>query len=129
MATFDFDHGTPDYLASRLGAVGHEVLTTRRHGHTRAQDDEQLLTAFQLGRILVTHNERDFLLVHHAWRRWPIALGIEWPPHPGILVTPQPPQLVITRIAEEIDRLVRSGRSIANELYRLTSAGRWQRER
>jgi len=45
------------------------------------------------------------------------------------LVTPQPPQLVITRIAEEIDRLVRSGRSIANELYRLTSAGRWQRER
>ena len=129
MAVFYFDHGTADDVAAHLETEGHDVLTTLRHGRIRAPDDEQLLTAFQLGRILVTHNARDFVLVHHAWRLWPTALGIGWPAHPGILVIPQPPAITIARAADEIDKSVRSGRRIANELYHLAVPGGWRRER
>ena len=129
MDAFYFDHGVSEQMAALLDRKGHDILSTQDRGQTRASDDQQLLTAYQLGRILVTHNAGDFRLVHYAWRLWPGALGLEWPPHPGILVIPQPPELSIERAAEELDKFVRSGRRIVNELYRLRVPGGWQRER
>jgi len=129
LASFYLDNDVSSELTANLQARGHDVLHTRTSGRSRASDDEQLLTATQLRRILVTHNERDFLLVHHAWRRWPRALSVTWPPHPGILVIPQPPQFAVEHGAEQLDRLVRSGRTLTNELYRFRMISSWQRDR
>jgi hypothetical protein len=129
MAAFYVDNDVSDHLIPLLRASGHHVASTPDLGYARATDEQQLLTAFQMGRILLTHNASDFVLLHRAWRRWPIALGVNWPPHPGILVLPQPPGMTIARSARELGKFVRSSRPIANELYRLTTAGRWQRER
>ena len=76
VADFYFDHGTSGDIAALLRSVAHDVLTTARHGQIRATDERQLLTAYQLGRILVTHNARDFVLAHHAWRLWPTSTAI-----------------------------------------------------
>lgn len=34
----------------------------------------------------MTHNRRDFTLLHDAWTTWPAASGAALPAHPGILV-------------------------------------------
>lgn len=36
----------------------------------RASDDAHLSLAARSGWILVTHNAKDFILLHAAWRRW-----------------------------------------------------------
>lgn len=40
----------------------------------------------QEGRIFLTHNRKDFKLLHDAWLTWPSAFGVTFPPHPGILL-------------------------------------------
>lgn len=129
MASFYFDNDVADDLAELLRVRNHDVLTTREHGQSRATDDQQLLTATELGRILVSHNARDFILVHHAWRLWPRAFGVAWSQHPGIVVLPQPPTLSVDRAAIELDKFVRSGRRIGNALYHYRVTGGWRRER
>lgn len=129
MAAFYLDNDISDDVTGLLRSKRHDVLHTRRHGQSRATDDRQLLTAAELGRILVTHNARDFVLVHHARRLWPSTLGVAWPQHRGVLVVPQPADLPTRRLVEAIDRFVRSGRPLADELYRLTVHGGWQRQR
>lgn len=129
MAAFYLDNDVSDDLVGLLRAKKHDVLHTRPFGQARATDDRQLLTAFRLGRILVTHNARDFILVHHAWLLWPPALGVGWPRHFGVLIVPQPPDLSTHQVAEAIDRFVRAQRPLADELYRLTVPGGWQRQR
>lgn len=129
MAAFYLDNDVSNEAVGLLETKGHEVLHTRRHGQARATDDQQLLTALRLNRILVTHNARDFILVHRAWRLWPSAFGADWPQHPGILIIPQPADLPTPQAAVALDRFVRSGRPLLDRLYRLTTAGAWQRER
>ena len=73
-------------LAPLLRAAGHDAATTEELGQRGATDDEQLLTAVRETRTVVTHNRKDFLLLHDAWRRWPAAVGAVFPSHPGILV-------------------------------------------
>jgi hypothetical protein len=128
VSAFYLDNDVSNEVIGLLETKGHDVLHTRRHGQARASDDQQLLTALRLNRILVTHNAKDFGLVHRAWRLWPGAFGAEWPQHPGILVVPQPADLSTPRVAAP-DRFVRSGRPLLDQLYRLTAAGVWQRER
>lgn len=36
----------------------------------RASDDAHLSLTARSGWILVTHNAKDFILLHAAWRRW-----------------------------------------------------------
>ena len=66
MAYFYLDNDVARECADDLRAYGHDVITTRELSRARATDDEQLLFAAQQGRILFTHNWRDFLLLHDA---------------------------------------------------------------
>ena len=86
MARLYLDSDVSVRLAPLLRAAGHDTATTEELGQRRATDDKQLLTAVQEGRTVVTHNRKDFLLLHDAWRRWPTALGTQFPPHAGNLV-------------------------------------------
>ncbi len=82
------DHNVSLRLADRLRARGFHLTTTRELGLERAKDSKQLLVAAQRGWLLLTHNERDFVLLFDAWRRWADAWAVG-PRHAGIVVLPQ----------------------------------------
>lgn len=123
MARFYTDNDVPVALADRLRAEGHDATATRDMHLQRADDDAQLSLAAQRGWILVTHNRKDFRLLHDAWRRWGRDWGVT-PRHPGILIVPQ-------RSAEELIALVRDFLTLAlpleNELYEWSPAAGWSR--
>jgi hypothetical protein len=132
VAAFYLDSDIARDVAVLLQGEGHDVVTTRSIGLGAAPDDEQMLTAAEQGRIMVTHNGRDYSLLHGAWLRWSWAWQIT-PQHSGVLVIPQPRELPIPQAARELSRFVRSGRPLVNELYLRRTPGvrpaweRWRR--
>jgi len=75
-----------------------------------AGDDVHLTLAYENNWVLVTHNIRDFQLLHDAWRRWSALWGVNVS-HPGIIALE--PLSNAEQIADLIDQRVRSGASIA----------------
>jgi hypothetical protein len=102
MADLHLDNNVSLLLAQILRDAGHSVAAARDLGLAAATDDTQLLVAAQSGRILVTHNRKDFMLLHDAWRTWPRAFGLALPAHPGILALDQAPPTVLSRAIEEL---------------------------
>ena len=98
MASLYLDHNISLRLALPLRAAGHDVVTARDLGLTRLTDDAKLLSAVRVGRVLVTHNRRDFTLLHDAWLIWPAAFGLALPPHPGILVLDPAPRELLSAV-------------------------------
>jgi hypothetical protein len=80
------DHNVSIKLGTLLQQLGHDVVSTRDLGAGRLTDDVILLDAAKSHRMLVTHNRRDFVLLHDAWRGWPASFGVELPLHSGLLV-------------------------------------------
>jgi hypothetical protein len=113
VADFYLDEDVPNLLVSLLAGLGHPALSTRRAGNARAWDDEQLLFTSREERIFVTHNYRDYELLHSAWLRWSVAWGVAQQ-HPGILVIPQPPELSPLQAAHELSNFVSAGRPVRN---------------
>ncbi len=70
MAEFYLDHNVARELAEHLCHAGHAARTARDLGTERASDDAHLSLAARSGWILVTHNAKDFVLLHAAWHRW-----------------------------------------------------------
>ena len=102
MAQFHFDENTNYDIAVALMARGHDVVTSRDVGLDGHDDDEQLLAAATAGRILVTHNREDFILLHRTWQRWSRAWGATVA-HAGILIVPQDKGVPPDMAAREID--------------------------
>lgn len=98
MARLCLDHNTSQKLAPLLEREGHDVAVTRDVGGDQATDDALLLATTQLGRIFITHNRKDFKLLHDAWITWPAAFGMALPPHPGILLLNQGPPETLARV-------------------------------
>lgn len=71
-------------LAKALQQKGIDVLTTQEAGKKRLSDAEQLEFAVNTKRILLTHNKRDFILLHKNY----IFEGRE---HHGIILSDQRP--------------------------------------
>ncbi len=132
MARFHFDQNVALDVAVLVRHVGHDVVTTGEAGLLDADDDVHLLAAARAGRILVTHNRRDFRLLHRAWQRWTrdwrVLMG-----HAGILIIPQPPFWSFHQAAGELDVMgqrVDAGRALTNELreFRLGPPAEWRRD-
>lgn len=90
------------------------AVTAAQLGMHRASDGHHLLAAAQAGRILVTHNGKDFIAMQDAWMRWQHAWGVAVF-HAGVLIIPQmwkPPQS-----AREIVQFVGARSSLPNEIY------------
>ncbi len=88
MARFFLDNDFPLGVGDELQRLGHSVESARSTNREDRHDEDQLLYAATAGRILITHNRRDFLLLHDAWRRWTRAWTVERA-HAGILVLQQ----------------------------------------
>jgi hypothetical protein len=118
VAKFSTDANIPQSFAGFLRAGNHDVTTARQLGLTTAPDDKHLLEAAMAGRILITHDEEDFVLLHGAWRRWTSAWGIDrTAQHAGILVLPQISVSLHGWLVQNIERLLAARPSLANELH------------
>lgn len=104
--------------------LGHAVTTTDDLGLERATDELQLLTAAERGLILLTNNERDYVLLHDAWHRWSAAWGVA-PMHAGIIVPKQ--AWPFERATTEVGRLLDSGVDFTNALYQWHGVLGWIR--
>jgi hypothetical protein len=92
------DHNISMKLAPLLEREGHDVEITRDVGGARWTDDALFLATTQSGRIFITHNRKDFRLLHDAWMTWPAAFGLALPPHPGILLLDQSSPETLMRV-------------------------------
>ncbi len=125
MASLYTDHNVALPTATALRIVyGHDIVTARDLGLERADDAVHFLTAAQQGRILITHNAKDFVLLQEAWLLWSVAWGVA-PTHAGVLVIPHrwlPPQA-----AREIDAFLNDHliHTLTNRLYAWRSGVGW----
>lgn len=88
MATLYLDEDVPHHLGSLLEIAGHTVYTTHQLGRAETSDSNQLLFAATEAWTLVSHNRRDFELLHDAWVRWTNAWHLD-SQHHGILILSQ----------------------------------------
>lgn len=122
MTGFYLDHDVPTDLAVFLTGAGYPSVTVRQLGTRTSPDSFHLLEAARSGRVLVSHNKRDYILLNDAWLRWSREWSIR-PIHSGILLVPQ---ISTTRLFAAIIELLDSGPDLTNRIYRWTSAGRWE---
>ena len=71
-------------LSIALKQKGINVLTTQERGHKRLSDTEQLEFAVNSKRAILTHNKRDFILLHKKYL-------LESKEHYGIILSDQRP--------------------------------------
>lgn len=91
-----------------------------------AHDERILLTAATRALIVVTHNVKDFRLLHDAWLAWSQAWRVA-PIHTGILLIPDNHQWSPEQAAREIEALITQGVVVHNALYEWKTREGWQR--
>ncbi len=114
---FHIDQNVSPILKQHLSAYYDDpdcAKTATDLGLLRASDGHHLLLAAQAGRIFVTHNGDDFIMIQDAWVRWSRAWSVE-AMHAGILILPQAWQPL--RAAEEIAQFLGKRVSLPNEIY------------
>src|SRR5262245_59716247 len=83
-----------------------------------APDDKILFEAARLGRVVLTHDEEDFLLLDRAWRRWSSGWNVQpLPQHAGILLLPTIKVTLRGYVSQEIHHLLIARPSLANEVH------------
>lgn len=102
LADEDFDHR----VVARLRAYGHDVVTVMDLDQRGRSDAEQLATATEAGRILVTFNRADFHALHRA--------SVE---HAGIVTCSRDPDA--EALASRIHLAVEGSTTLAGELIRV----------
>lgn len=113
-------------LVVLLVALGHDVLTTQQVRRRGTGDEEQLVYASSLDRILLTRNGGDFKLLHRAWNHWTGVWSVQPPPiHAGLLVVPQVPVSEIERLARAIDAFVQGATPLVNRLHEWKAGRGW----
>lgn len=121
MVAFYLDNDVSARVGDLLTGYGHTVTLTRDLHQTRAHDEVQLLTALELQASLVTHNYKDFALLHRAWELWRARWHIaEF--HPSILVLLHGAEM---QSAHAITDLLSRGLPARSALYRHRSSGVW----
>lgn len=117
MAALYLDENVATELRALLDQRGHVVTTTVEARRAGVPDPHQLLHAAAQNSILVTHNRRDFRLLHTAWLVWGGAWGAR-NPHAGIVIIEQLRRPALDDFAALLDAFIgEQGREIANTLY------------
>lgn len=126
MAEYLLDHDVSRRFATLLIAHGQVAKSARDERLERSDDGAILLFAAQRSQVLLTHNGRDFWLLHRSWHRWAGAWQVTpFPRHAGIIVLPQrthlPPELLTPHVVELLGRQP----DLTNRLYEWTVARGW----
>jgi predicted nuclease of predicted toxin-antitoxin system len=125
MADLFLDADIDSVLVAPFEARGHSVQTTAQVSRHNATDIEQLLIATDLGRLLITHDRDDYLLLCRLWRALALRWGVSSETHAGVLIVPQAAQLPLPRIVSEIDGLIRSEPSLWGRVFRFDLKWGW----
>jgi predicted nuclease of predicted toxin-antitoxin system len=97
-------------LAANLRKAGYDCVSARQVGNAALDDESQMIFAANEGRVLVTHNIRDFAPIFERW--WHSDRC-----HPGIVVSQQIPlgelqrrimRLLDTVTADEMENNLRN---------------------
>ena len=64
---FYLDEDVPVQLAKAMRQRGIDVLTTQEAGVTESTDEQQVVFAVKQHRSILTHNKRDFVVIHKAY--------------------------------------------------------------
>ena len=129
MADLYFDADVRPSFRLLLEDRGHDVITTQELGRLPAPDAEQLVTATQLGRILVTHNGKDFRTLCQAWPTWRRVWGLEPAEHAGVIAIPQQTLLPLPQAARHVGRLLAQRGRVWNEVWFFDlRVGDWARQ-
>jgi hypothetical protein len=126
LAGFYLDNDVARELALELQELGHQAIHAHHVALDHARDFEQLLYAVAQNLILVTHNAKDYRLLHGAWIAWSSHHGATWT-HPGILIIPQA-RWTTAECAAELDQIVQSiqlDASLVNQILRWTPSKGW----
>lgn len=109
MASFYTNENFPIKVAQYLRQMGHDVLTSHEAGkaNQRIPDEEVLAFAAQSGRILLTLNRWDFIVLHTKSAQ-----------HAGIAVCTQNANLL--HQAEQIDKAVNEAETMNGVLIRIS---------
>ena len=78
------DEDVPLSFGEALRTRGVDALSTQKAGNKGCTDLEQLLFAVKHGRVIITHNKKDFMLLHKHY------LEVK-KQHHGIILTDQQP--------------------------------------
>jgi len=108
MASFYTNENFPIKVAQHLRQMGHDVLTSHEAGkaNQRIPDEEVLAFAAQSGRILLTLNRWDFIVLHTKSTQ-----------HAGVVVCTQNANLL--QQAEQIDKAVNEAGIMNGVLIRI----------
>lgn len=108
MASFYTNENFPIKVAEYLRQMGHDVRTSHEAGkaNQRIPDEEVLAFATESGRILLTLNRRDFIVLHANSTQ-----------HAGIVVCTQNPDLL--QQAEQIHNAVAETGDVKGVLIRI----------
>ena len=128
MSDFYLDEAVDRGYGPLLDAKGHTVLTAAQAGRLGVDDHVQLLTATDLGRVLITHDAGDVLLLYRVWRSFARRWQVDPDDHAGILVVPKTSKALYPQVVREIDGLVRGQRGVWGRYYALDLKWRWSRE-
>jgi len=128
MADLFLDADIGPELATLIAAKGHDAGTTEQHSRYDASDAEQLLRATDLGRLLVTHDRRDYVLLCRLWRRLADRWSADSVPHAGVLIVPQRDRVPLARVALELDRLLVDAPDLWGQVLRFDSKWGWTTE-
>jgi hypothetical protein len=123
VTAFYLDNDVSCDLGDLLTAAGHIVWHTRDLGLARANDAAQMLTAVDRGAVMVTHNAKDYTLIHQAWH----LLGARWKineRHPGILILPHGGEMQLLQYLTDI---LQQNMPLEHECQRYFVSRGWQR--
>lgn len=110
-ASLYLDEDVSARVAEMLASRGFQVLTTVKAGRLGASDAEQMEFACEQGRVLVTHNRRDFELLVQEY----FAKGIA---HVGIIfAVRRPPRDLTLRLLELLNQ--HSADEFVNQVFYL----------
>jgi hypothetical protein len=103
--------------------VGYDMDSVKVTGNFGLTDARQLLWAVEHDRTIITHNLKDFRLLHEAISLWAIRWGTpNVLRHHGILVVPHLP---VPELASLIDQFVRPLDKIDNRMFILDRQRGW----
>jgi hypothetical protein len=124
---FYLDENVSDRLVPALHDLGYDAVTTTQLGTKGATDPQQLLTATRLGRVVVTHNSRDFRMLHEALRLWAELwnlVGVTR--HAGILMIEAESGMKAAAMARVLVALAQAEADFTDRLFAWNGRTGWQ---
>jgi N-acetylglucosamine kinase-like BadF-type ATPase len=121
VARFYLDENVSEQLILALRDGDHDVTSAIRVGQRTVSEAALLLDAAHRGRIFITHNMRDFQLLHEALRAWSTSTawnGEKAARHAGILLMCPSRQAIVPVLVDAIERLLSMVDTFENRLFR-----------